>query len=225
MNPKLSVMFKDRNDAGKQLAKKLLGYKNKEVVVVAIPRGGLPLGAIIAEALNAPLDVVLTKKIGHPINKEYAIGAVSLENKFITDSISASLSYIDEETRRIREILQQRQDQYYKNLKPKDLKDKIVIIVDDGIATGSTMLATVALIKDKTPSKLIVAVPVATPTAVEKLNNSPFIDEVVCLQIPNYFQAVGQFYKEFDPVLDKRAIQILEESNNNLNTINHVTKF
>lgn len=209
-------MFKDRNDAGKQLAKRLLGYKNKEVVVVAIPRGGLPLGAIIAEALNAPLDVVLTKKIGHPINKEYAIGAVSLGNKFITDSIGASLSYIDEETRRIREILQQRQDQYYKNLNPKDLKDKIVIIVDDGIATGSTMLATVALIKDKDPSRLIVAVPVAASTAFEKLNNSPVVDEVVCLQIPKYFQAVGQFYKEFEPVLDKRAIQILEESNKQL---------
>lgn len=209
-------MFKDRNDAGKQLAEKLIGYKNKDVVIVAIPRGGLPLGAIVAKALNAPLDVVLTKKIGHPINKEYAIGAVSLGNKFITDSIGASLSYIDEETRRIREILQQRQDQYYKNLKPKDLKDKIVIIVDDGIATGSTMLATVALIKDEEPSMLIVAVPVAASTAVEKLNNSPFVDEVVCLQIPKYFQAVGQFYKEFDPVLDKRAIQILEESNKRL---------
>ena len=209
-------MFKDRNDAGKQLAEKLMGYKNKEVVVVAIPRGGLPLGNIVAKALNAPLDVVLTKKIGHPINKEYAIGAVSIGNKYITDSVAASLSYIDEETRRIRDILRQRQDQYYKNSKPKDLKDKIVIIVDDGVATGSTMLATIALINDEDPSRLIVAVPVSSVSAGEKLSNSPFVDEVVCLHTPKDFRAVGQFYEVFEPVLDKRAIQILEESNKRL---------
>jgi predicted phosphoribosyltransferase len=209
-------MFKDRTDAGKQLAQKLLGYKNKDVVVVAIPRGGLPLGAIIATALNAPLDVALTKKIGHPLNKEYAIGAMSLSHKFITQSVDTTMRYIEEETRRIRELLRQRQDQYYKNSKPKDLKHKIVIIVDDGIATGNTMLTTIALIKDQEPSKIIVAVPVASSSAIKKLNNSSFVDDVVCLHIPRYFQAVGQFYHEFNPVVDKRAIQILEETNKQL---------
>ena len=209
-------MFKDRTDAGKQLAQKLLNYKNKEVVVVAIPRGGLPLGAIIADAINAPLDVVLTKKIGHPLNKEYAIGAVSLEHKFITESVDASLSYIDEEVRRIRELLRQRQDQYYKNTTPKDLKNKIVIIVDDGLATGSTMLATIPLIKEKEPSKIVVAVPVASASALEKINNSPFVDEVVCLLVPSNFKAVGQYYMEFYAVMDTTAIQILEESDKKL---------
>jgi predicted phosphoribosyltransferase len=209
-------MFKDRTDAGKQLAQKLLNYKNKEAVVVAIPRGGLPLGAIIADAINAPLDVVLTKKIGHPLNKEYAIGAVSLEHKFITESVDASLSYIDEEVRRIRELLRQRQDQYYKNTTPKDLKNKIVIIVDDGLATGSTMLATITLIKDKAPTKIVVAVPVASASALEKINNSPFVDEVVCLRIPKNFKAVGQYYMEFYAVTDVTAIQILEASNKSL---------
>ena len=209
-------MFKDRTDAGKQLAQKLLSYKNKDVVVVAIPRGGLPLGAIIATALNAPLDVALTKKIGHPLNKEYAIGAVSLDHKFITESVDTTMRYIEEETRRIRELLRQRQDQYYKNSKPKDLKHKIVIIVDDGIATGNTMLTTIALIKDQEPSKIIVAIPVAAVSAIKKLNNSPFVDDVVCLHIPRSFQAVGQFYHEFNSVVDKRAIQILEETNKQL---------
>jgi putative phosphoribosyl transferase len=209
-------MFKDRIDAGKQLAQRMLAYKNKDVVVVAIPRGGLPLGAIIANALNAPLDVVLTKKIGHPSNKEYAIGAVSLGHKFITNPAVVSTSYIEEETKRIRALLRLRQDQYYENSKPKVLKNKIVIIVDDGIATGSTMLATIRLIKDEEPSRIIVAVPVASLAAFEKLNNSPFVDEVVCLLIPRNFRAVGQFYSEFNPVEDKIAIQILEESNKNI---------
>jgi predicted phosphoribosyltransferase len=209
-------MFKDRTDAGKQLAQKLPNYKNKEAVVVAIPRGGLPLGAIIADAINAPLDVVLTKKIGHPLNKEYAIGAVSLEHKFITESVDVSLSYIDEEIRRIRELLRQRQDQYYKNTTPKELKNKIVIIVDDGLATGSTMLATITLIKDKEPLKIVVAVPVASSSAFEKINNSPFVDEVVCLRIPKNFKAVGQYYMEFYAVMDTTAIQILEASNKSL---------
>jgi len=206
-------MFKDRTEAGKQLAKKLISYKNKEVVVVAIPRGGLPLGAIVAETLNAPLDIVLTKKIGHPLNKEFAIGAVSLQGKYIPDSTDAALSYIEEETRRVRKVLQQLQDQYYKNFAPKILKDKTVIVVDDGVATGSTILATVALIKEEEPSKIIVAFPVASSSAINRLYNSPFIDEVVCIEIPKHFNAVGQFYMNFNPVLDKKAMQILEESN------------
>lgn len=210
-------MFKDRTDAGKQLAQRLQGYKNKEVVVVAIPRGGLPLGAIVANSLNAPLDVVLTKKISHPLNKEFGIGAVGLGHKFITDSVDATMSYIEEETRRIRSILRQLQDEYYKNLSPRNLRNKIVIIVDDGIATGSTMLAAVALIKDKQPEKIIIAVPVASLAAIEKLNNASSVDEVICLHIQRNFQAIGQFYNEFNPIVDKRAIQILEEANKQLN--------
>jgi len=206
-------MFKDRTDAGRQLAKKLISYKNKDVVVVAIPRGGLPLGVIVAKTLNAPLDVILTKKIGHPLNKEFSIGAVSLKSKYFEDSADVALNYIMEETRRIRETLQQRQDQYYKNFAPKILKHKIVIVVDDGIATGSSILAAVSLINKEEPSKIVVAFPVASSSAINKLYNSPFINEVVCIEIPKHFNAVGQFYVKFNPVLDKKAIQILEESN------------
>ncbi|MGB5666259.1 MAG: phosphoribosyltransferase family protein, partial [Maribacter sp.] len=126
-------MFKDRNDAGIQLAKNLLKYENQNVVVLAIPRGGLPIGSIVAKELNAPLDVALTKKIGHPYQKEYAIGAVSLENIILTDAVGVTKSYIEEETIRIRKKLKERHDQYYKNRLPQNLKDKTVIIVDDGI--------------------------------------------------------------------------------------------
>ena len=206
-------MFKDRTEAGIKLAEKLYHLKDENVVVLAIPRGGLPLGAIVAKAIHAPLDVALTKKIGHPYNKEYAIGAVSLDSRILSNAMEASEQYIEKETKRIREVLSKRRDQYYKNSYPQDVKDKIVVIVDDGIATGNTILATIELVHKKEPSKIIVAIPVAPPSAIEKLNNSPFVDEVVCLNTPHNFRAVGQFYDEFYTVTDQHAIKILEECN------------
>ena len=213
-------MFKDRIDAGTQLAEKLLEFKSQNVVVLAIPRGGLPLGAIVAKALNAPLDVALTKKIGHPSNKEYAIGAVSLENIILSDAVGVTKGYIEEETARLRKKLKERHNQYYKNNVPQNIKDKTVIIVDDGIATGNTILVTIELVKMQIPNKIIVAIPVAPPSTVRKLENSPEIDEVICLETPYNFHAVGQFYEEFYQVSDQEAIQLLEESRQSLNQKN-----
>lgn len=135
-------MFKDRIDAGTQLAAKLAKFKTENVVVLAIPRGGLPIGAIVAKTLKAPLDVALTKKIGHPNHKEYAIGAVSLEEMILTDAMGVTEGYIDKEVARVRRNLKQRHNQYYKYLTPAIVKGKTVIIIDDGIATGNTLLAT-----------------------------------------------------------------------------------
>ncbi len=213
-------MFKDRIEAGTQLAEKLLEFKSQNVVVLAIPRGGLPLGAIVAKALSAPLDVALTKKIGHPYNKEYAIGAVSLENIILSDAVGVTKDYIEEETARLRKKLKERHDQYYKNNVPQNIKDKTVIIVDDGIATGNTILVTIELVKMQNPNKIIVAIPVAPPSTVRKLENSPEIDEVICLETPYNFHAVGQFYEEFYQVSDQEAIQLLEESKQSLNQKN-----
>lgn len=206
-------MFKDRIDAGTQLAEKLFVFKKENVVVLAIPRGGLPLGAIIARALNAPLDVALTKKIGHPYNKEYAIGAVSLENIILNDAIGVTKGYIEEETARLRIKLKERHNQYYKNNLPQNLKDKSVIIVDDGIATGNTILVTIDLVKMQDPKKIVVAIPVAPPSTVRKLEDSPEVDEVICLETPYDFRAVGQFYEEFFQVSDQEAINLLESAN------------
>jgi len=205
-------MFRDRIDAGLQLAEKLIKFKDENVVVLAIPRGGLPLGAIVAKALGAPLDVALTKKIGHPFHKEYAIGAVSLEGIILTEGIEVTKGYIKEETSRIRKKLKERQDQYYKQRFPVNLKNKTVIIVDDGIATGNTLLATVELIGKQQPSKIIVAIPVVPSSAIRRLEVTPNVDEVICLQTPYNFQAVGQFYEEFNQVSDQEAIQLLEET-------------
>jgi predicted phosphoribosyltransferase len=204
-------MFKDRIDAGIQLAEELVPYKGQNVVVLAIPRGGLPLGAIVAKTLKAPLDVALSKKIGHPYNREYAIGAVSLDQIVLNDVAGVHQRYIEEETTRIREKLKKRHEQYYKSRKPQDLSDKVVIIIDDGIATGNTIRVTAEMVKAHKPKRVIVAIPVAPPSAIKSLENSSFIDEVVCLYTPYDFMAVGQFYEYFDQVSDEEAINLLHE--------------
>ena len=206
-------MYVDRKDAGRQLAKALIKFKDEGVVVLAIPRGGLPLGLIVAQELKAPLDVVLSKKIGHPHNREYAIGAVSLDNVTLSRAMGVTKGYIREETAAIREKLKKRYQQYYKNRTPKKLKNKTVIIVDDGVATGNTILITLDLIQKHRPNKIIIAIPVGSLTAIENLKNTPNVDEVICLKTPQNFTSVGQFYEEFAQVSDKEAISMLEESN------------
>ena len=206
-------MFENRTDAATQLADKLSSIKSEELVVLAIPRGGLPIGSVLAKTLGAPLDVVLTKKLGHPYQKEYAIGAVSLDGLILSDAIGIPKEYIEEETARIREVLKQRHRQYYKNRSPENLRDKTIIVVDDGVATGNTLLVTIGLVKKQEPKKIIVAIPVAPPSAIKLLESTPDIDEVVCLQVPHNFHAVGQFYEEFRQVSDQEAIRILEEAN------------
>lgn len=206
-------MFEDRNDAGTQLAKKLTKFKEENVVVLAIPRGGLPVGAQVAKSLQAPLDVVLTKKIGYPTNKEYAIGAISLESIVLTNAMGIEKSYIDQETARIRKTLRERYNQYYKHQSPANLKNKTIIIVDDGVATGNTLLATIELVYKQNPSKIVIAIPVAPASAIYKISNTENVDEVICILIPDNFRAVGQFYKKFEQVTDQKAIQILEKTN------------
>ncbi|BFP41715.1 phosphoribosyltransferase [Flavobacteriaceae bacterium GF1] len=205
-------MFKNRVDAGRQLAYALDGFKDDDAVVLAIPRGGLPLGGIVAKALDAPLNVILTKKIGHPYNREYAIGAVGLEGSVINKTIGVTKSYIDNETARIREKLKKQHDKYYKDRSPENLKNKTVLVIDDGMATGNTILVTVELVKKQGPKKIIVAIPVAPKAAIEKLEASPHVSEVICLITPKYFRAVGQFYDQFGQVSDEVAMQLVEES-------------
>ncbi len=205
------MKFKDRNEAGFLLADKLMKYRNTDAVILAIPRGGVPLAFIIAKKLYLPLEIVLSKKIGHPYHKEYAIGAVTLKSRILSDAaLDVSTAYIEEETKKIRELLQKRYNGYYGEKKPLQLKDKILIIVDDGIATGNTILSTIKMLHDEKPTKIIVAIPVAPPTAIKKLENSPFIDEIICLYTPSSFQAVGQFYENFNQVNDIEVNQLLK---------------
>jgi len=210
-------MFANREEAGNLLAEKLINYcNNGEAVIVAIPRGGVPVGSVMSKKLNLPLEIVLSKKIGHPFNKEYAIGAVTLKNRTLSDSnLGISKLYIEEETERVRAILKQRYQLYYGTKKPIKLKGKIVILVDDGVATGNTLISSIDLIQLQEPSSIIVALPVVSHTALKNIKNMPNVLLTVCLLVPRDFRAVGQFYEEFNPVSDIEVVKLLKETNDN----------
>lgn len=215
------MIFKDRNEAAYLLAEQLKKYSNTNTVILAIPRGGVPIGFIIAKELKLPLEIVLSKKIGHPFHKEYAIGAVTLKSRILSDAAAeVSPAYVEEETKKIRNLLQKRYKEYYGEKEPLILKDKTLIIVDDGIATGNTILSTIKMLRDEKPAKIVVAIPVAPRSALAKLENSPLIDEVICLSAPYNFQAVGQFYENFTQTDDSEVLDLLKMADKTFHSIN-----
>jgi len=205
-------MFKDRYDAAQQLARKLIKYKNNpNTVIIAIPRGALEIGYVLAKELHLPLDVVLIKKIGAPGNPELAIGALSMHSRILDPSFSVDMKYVEEETMRLKNLLKERYKNYYKKNKPIDLKNKIVILTDDGIATGNTMFAAVNLIQEQEPQKIIIALPVGPTDTIKQLKEK--VDIVICLLTPEPFYAIGAFYQNFAQVDDTEAIRLLHEAN------------
>ena len=207
-------MFKDRYDAAFQLAKKLEKYKNKDGIVLAVPRGGVPLGYVIAKKLGLPLEIILSKKIGHPNNPEYAIGAVSLHGVVVNDEVmDVSKDYIQKESDRILHVLKEKYNLFMGNRKQTELKEKTVILVDDGIATGSTLMATIEVIKKSKPKEIVIAIPVAPPHTAQKI--SQLVDDFICLITPIEFAGVGQFYKDFSQVSDEEVIHFLQDANKN----------
>ncbi len=202
-------MFKDRIEAGLFLAAKLQKYKGGNGIVMAIPRGGVPVAYTIAQKLGLPIEVIITKKIGHPVNKEYAIGAASLTEYFVVPHKEVTQEYIDEELKTIRIRLKEMYKKFLGDKIPETLKDKTIIIVDDGMATGNTILCTVNVLKKSNPGKIIVAVPVASQDAVERLANE--VDEVVTLLSPPIFYGVGAFYENFEEVDDKEVAFYLKK--------------
>ncbi|ETN96470.1 phosphoribosyltransferase [Zhouia amylolytica] len=209
-------MFKNRIEAATMLAEKLLSYKERpDTIILAIPRGGIPVGATIAKILQLPMDIVLTKKIGHPYNTEFAIGALSLESVVLGhDADNVSKNYINNQIIQLRETLQKKYDTYYQGIKRKTLTNKTVILTDDGIATGNTIIATINLIAKERPSKIIIAVPVSSISAFNKIKNTPHVDQMIALEQPADFYAVGQYYKDFSPVKDSEAIKLFKEFSN-----------
>lgn len=202
-------MFKDRIDAGKKLAEKLKKYQGKkDAIILALPRGGVVVGEEIARELKLPLDIIVTRKIGFPGQVEYAIGAVGQKSTVLSEAAeTVEKNYLDQEILNQRREIARRLKAYRGNKPELKIKNKTVILVDDGIATGLTMIAAIKEAKLQNPKFIILAVPVASPDTVKKFKK--MADELVILKTPEYFSAVGQFYDDFQQVTDKKVMDLL----------------
>jgi predicted phosphoribosyltransferase len=205
--------FKDRQEAGKELARALEEFKGKNVVVMGMPRGGVVVAREVAEALDAPLDIVVTRKIGAPGEPEFALGAVTQEGDVIVDSraaesVGATAEYLQEEARRKKLEVKERMRSLRGDMPYPNLEGKTVIIVDDGMATGNSMRAAVQSIRMRDPKEVVVAVPVAPREAVAELSREG--TKVVCLEQPRFFFAIGEFYKDFEQVEDSEVRELLK---------------
>lgn len=207
-------MFEDRNDAARQLAAELKQYRGQNPLVLAIPRGAVPMAKVIAGELGGSFDVVLVRKLRAPFQPELAIGSIDESGwAYIADhaaSTGASKDYIESEKQAQMETIRKRRNQYTPIRPPIDPGGRIVIVVDDGLATGSTMISALHGLRARNPAKLICAVPVAPPDTLKKVEK--MADEVICLEVPDYFMAVGQFYRNFSQVEDEEVIEILRDS-------------
>jgi putative phosphoribosyl transferase len=209
------LLFNDRVEAGKKLAKALEPFRGSDVVILGIPRGGVVVANEVAETLGAPLDVVVTRKIEAPGEPEYALGAVTQDGEVIMDrqaaeSLGASPEYLDDQIRKKREEVKERMERLRSDKPYPSLEGKVVIIVDDGIATGSSVGAAVISVRKRKPKDVIVAVPVAPRDAIEVLREDG--TKVVCLETPGPFLAIGEFYSDFNQVEDMEVKRILDAS-------------
>jgi len=209
--------FRDRSEAGRILAAKLLPYANRsDVVVLGMPRGGVPVAFEVAQILHAPLDVLLVRKLGVPGNNELAMGAVALENICILQSdviqhLGISESMIEEVATRELKELARRNEIYRGSQPPRDLKGKTIILVDDGLATGSTMLAAINAMKRQNCGRIVVAVPVAAAELCEKFKSE--VDEIICASTPASFYAVSHWYENFAQITDDEVRELLHRAN------------
>ncbi|WP_396957109.1 phosphoribosyltransferase [Nitrosomonas sp.] len=205
-------MFEDRTAAALQLAERLMIYKGQNPLILAIPRGAVPMSRIIADKLGGELDVVLVRKLRAPSNPEFAIGAINENGQVYlaghAAQIGATPEYIEAEKAAQLELLRERRLRYTPVHPPADPHDRIVIVVDDGLATGATMIAALHAVRAQQPHKLICAVPVAP--AVTLADITSLADETICLETPAVFYSVGQFYHSFPQIDDDQVIAALE---------------
>jgi predicted phosphoribosyltransferase len=208
-------LFRDRVEAGKRLASALIDFAGKDAIVLAIPRGGVVVGFEVARVLDVPLDVIIPRKIGAPDNPELAIGAMTEDGTTILDEslvkyLRVPGDYIKEESEKQKLEIERRLKLYRGDVAYPSLKNRNVIIVDDGIATGSTMKAALASVRKRGAKTIVVAIPVGPPSTIRELKKEA--DHVVCLYTPESFYAIGQFYEDFAQTTDEEVISLLRLS-------------
>lgn len=208
------MRYSDRTEAGRRLAAALASYRDRHPVVLALPRGGVPVAAAIADALSAPLDLVLVRKIGLPSQPELAIGAivdgtdpVMVRNEALIDLAGVGKEVFDEICRGELVEIERRRARYLGSRARAPIAGRTVIVVDDGMATGATARAALRAIRKHGPAKLVLAVPVASAEAVAEVRGE--VDDLVCLEVPDIFVAIGNFYQDFGQVGDEEVIAIL----------------
>jgi predicted phosphoribosyltransferase len=212
-NEEVEAMFIDRTDAGKQLAEALVRYQSQPVVVYALPRGGVVLGVEVARSLEAPLDLIVVRKIGHPLQPEYAIGAVAEDGYIITnpaETASLGKDWLDEAAALELQEAQRRRKLFLQGRGPLPVKDKIAIIVDDGLATGLTMLAAIHEMRKRHPKRIVVAVPVAASDTADRVRAE--VDALVVLHTSERLGAIGSFYQRFDQVSDDEVVALMKSA-------------
>jgi len=207
--------FESRADAARRLATALARYRGRNPLVLAIPRGAVGMGRVLADELHGELDVVLVRKLRSPFNSEFAVGSIDETGWAYVAAHAAEAGadepYLQREKQAQLEILRRRRAQYTPKRSPIEAKGRIVIVVDDGLATGATMIAALHAARAKQPERLVCAVPVAAPESLERVR--PYADEMVCLATPEPFIAVGRFYRAFPQVEDEEVVELLAEKN------------
>jgi len=210
------MVFLDRSEAGRLLGARLSPYANREdILVLALPRGGVPVGLEVARALNAPLDVFVVRKLGAPGQEELAIGAISsggvrLLNQATIHALGISRGQVEAITQREAQELERRERLYRGNRDAPEMRGKTVLVVDDGLATGLTMRAAIQALRQKEPKEIIAAVPVASSSACREVEKEA--DAVICLSTPPEFFALGQWYRNFSPVGDAAVRELLDRA-------------
>ena len=207
--------FRDRSDAGHKLAKALSSYKDRHPVVLALPRGGVPVAAEVAAALDAPLDLILVRKIGVPTQPELAMGAVVdgtapivVRNEEVIELSGTTADEFDAACASELEEIERRRQLYIGDRARAEIAGQVVIVIDDGIATGATTRAALQAIRNRKPKELVLAVPVAPPDTITKLRGE--VDALICLETPELFGAIGYFYRDFRQVSDQEVVAILK---------------
>jgi putative phosphoribosyl transferase len=207
--------FKDRAEAGRILANRLTKYADQKPIVLGLPRGGVPVAFEVAKALKAPLDVYVVRKLGVPGHEELAMGAIAsgdvrVLNKPVVEDLRISEEAIETETRKEQEELKRRELLYRGKRPPLDVSNRTVVLVDDGIATGSTIKAAIAALKKQKAGRIVVAVPVAPASTIDELKTE--VDEVICVSTPEFFYAISLWYDEFPQTSDEEVRELLKEA-------------